>query len=284
MWHRVAPALAERHTVVAADLRGYGDSDKPAGGPGHANYAKRAMAADQAAVMDALGFERFSLAGHDRGARCAHRLALDHGRRVDRVAFLDIVPTFDVWERSDRRHAWTSFHWYFLSQGRRSAGGHDRRRSRFLAHPDAGEVGRRHGRLRTRGHGGIPALLPRPGRDPRHLRGLPRRVHHRRRPRRRRPATAGSNVRFWRCGGSGPARRATRRCWRSGATGPATCAAGRWLAATSWPRSGPRRPRVSSWRSFPREAQALEKRPPRRHIGAATARRRQRAAGARRRR
>ena len=116
MWHRVAPALAERHTVVAADLRGYGDSDKPAGGPGHANYAKRAMAADQAAVMDALGFERFSLAGHDRGARCAHRLALDHGRRVDRVAFLDIVPTFDVWERSDRRHAWTSFHWYFLSQ------------------------------------------------------------------------------------------------------------------------------------------------------------------------
>ncbi|MCE2482032.1 MAG: alpha/beta hydrolase [Alphaproteobacteria bacterium] len=116
MWHRVAPALAERHTVVAADLRGYGDSDKPAGGPGHANYAKRAMAADQAAVMDALGFARFSLAGHDRGARCAHRLALDHGRRVDKVAFLDIVPTFDVWERSDRRHAWTSFHWYFLSQ------------------------------------------------------------------------------------------------------------------------------------------------------------------------
>lgn len=116
MWHRVAPALAERHTVVAADLRGYGDSDKPAGGPGHANYAKRAMAADQAAVMDALGFERFSLAGHDRGARCAHRLALDHGTRVDKVAFLDIVPTFDVWERSDRRHAWTSFHWYFLSQ------------------------------------------------------------------------------------------------------------------------------------------------------------------------
>ena len=116
MWHRVAPALAERHTVVVADLRGYGDSDKPAGGPGHANYAKRTMAADQAAVMDALGFERFSLAGHDRGARCAHRLVLDHGGRVDKVAFLDIVPTFDVWERSDRRHAWTSFHWYFLSQ------------------------------------------------------------------------------------------------------------------------------------------------------------------------
>ena len=116
MWHRVAPALAERHTVVAADLRGYGDSDKPAGGPEHANYSKRAMAADQVTVMDALGFERFSLAGHDRGARCAHRLALDHGRRVDKVAFLDIVPTFDVWERTDRRHAWTSFHWYFLSQ------------------------------------------------------------------------------------------------------------------------------------------------------------------------
>ena len=116
MWHKVAAPLAERHTLVITDMRGYGDSAKPAGDPQHLNYAKRTMAADQVAVMNALGFDRFSLAGHDRGARCAHRLVLDHGERIDSVAFLDIVPTFDAWERSDRRHAWTSFHWYFLSQ------------------------------------------------------------------------------------------------------------------------------------------------------------------------
>ena len=116
MWHKVAAALAERHTLVITDMRGYGDSAKPAGDPQHLNYAKRTMAADQVTVMNALGFDRFSLAGHDRGARCAHRLVLDHGERIDSVAFLDIVPTFDAWERSDRRHAWTSFHWYFLAQ------------------------------------------------------------------------------------------------------------------------------------------------------------------------
>ena len=116
MWHKVAPLLAEQHTLVIPDMRGYGDSAKPAGDAEHLNYSKRAMAADQVEVMQALGFEAFDLAGHDRGARCAHRLVLDHPARVTRAAFLDIVPTFDVWERSDRRHAWTSFHWYFLSQ------------------------------------------------------------------------------------------------------------------------------------------------------------------------
>ena len=116
MWHKVAPLLAEQHTLVIPDMRGYGDSAKPAGDAEHLNYSKRAMAADQVEVMQALGFEAFDLAGHDRGARCAHRLVLDHPARVTRAAFLDIVPKFDVWERSDRRHAWTSFHWYFLSQ------------------------------------------------------------------------------------------------------------------------------------------------------------------------
>ena len=116
MWHKVAPILAQRHTLVIPDMRGYGDSDKPAGDPEHMNYSKRAMAADQVEVMQTLGHDRFAVAGHDRGARCAHRLVLDHQERISHAAFLDILPTFDVWERSDRRHAWTSFHWYFLAQ------------------------------------------------------------------------------------------------------------------------------------------------------------------------
>ena len=116
MWHKVAPRLAERHTLVIPDLRGYGDSAKPRGDPEHMVYSKRMMAADQAEVMLMLGHDRFGLVGHDRGARCAHRLVLDHQDHVNSAAFLDIVPTFDVWKRSERRHAWTSFHWYFLAQ------------------------------------------------------------------------------------------------------------------------------------------------------------------------
>jgi len=116
MWHKVAPLLAEYRTLVIPDMRGYGDSAKPAGDSEHQNYSKRTMAADQAEVMQTLGYQTFAVAGHDRGARCAHRLVLDYPERVTQAAFLDIVPTFDVWERSDRHHAWTSFHWYFLSQ------------------------------------------------------------------------------------------------------------------------------------------------------------------------
>ncbi|MEE8203013.1 MAG: alpha/beta hydrolase, partial [Alphaproteobacteria bacterium] len=93
MWHKLAPALAERFTVVATDLRGYGDSAKPPGGDDHAGYSKRAMAADQVAVMRALGFERFHVAGHDRGGRVGHRMALDHADAVTKLAVLDIVPT-----------------------------------------------------------------------------------------------------------------------------------------------------------------------------------------------
>jgi haloacetate dehalogenase len=93
MWHKVAPRLAERFTVVATDLRGYGDSGKPPSTPDHAPYAKRAMALDQVAVMRHLGHERFFVAGHDRGARVAYRMALDHPERVLRLAVLDIIPT-----------------------------------------------------------------------------------------------------------------------------------------------------------------------------------------------
>jgi len=115
-WHRVAPALAERFTVVAADLRGYGDSDKPPGGDDHAGYAKRTMAADMVAAMRALGFDRFGVAGHDRGGRCAYRLALDHPERVSKLAVLDIVPTAEMWRRADMRFGLANWHWFFLAQ------------------------------------------------------------------------------------------------------------------------------------------------------------------------
>jgi haloacetate dehalogenase len=116
MWHRVAPALAERFTVIAPDLRGYGDSSKPPSTPDHAPYAKRAMAADQIALMRHFGFERFSVAGHDRGGRVAYRLALDHPEIVERLAVLDILPTGEHFWRTDQAFAQNYFHWFFLAQ------------------------------------------------------------------------------------------------------------------------------------------------------------------------
>ncbi|MEP7206424.1 MAG: alpha/beta hydrolase [Casimicrobiaceae bacterium] len=116
MWHKIAPRLAERFTVVCSDLRGYGDSAKPEGGVRHGNYSKRAMAADQAELMQALGFGRFRLAGHDRGGRVAHRLALDHPQRVERVAVLDISPTRVMYGRTNQAFATAYYHWFFLIQ------------------------------------------------------------------------------------------------------------------------------------------------------------------------
>jgi haloacetate dehalogenase len=116
MWHKVAPSLAERFTVVCPDLRGYGDSSKPPDGEGHYGYSKRAMAADQVEVMRQLGFRRFQLVGHDRGARVAHRLCLDHGDSVERAALLDIIPTAEVFARTDKRLATYYYHWFFLIQ------------------------------------------------------------------------------------------------------------------------------------------------------------------------
>ncbi|WP_207480635.1 alpha/beta fold hydrolase [Arenibaculum pallidiluteum] len=115
-WHRVAPRLARDFTVVAADLRGYGDSEKPAGGDGHANYSKRAMAADQVAAMRALGFARFAVVGHDRGGRVAHRMALDHPEAVSRLAVLDIAPTATMYARTDKEFATRYFWWFLLIQ------------------------------------------------------------------------------------------------------------------------------------------------------------------------
>jgi haloacetate dehalogenase len=116
IWHRLAPLLAERYTVVASDLRGYGDSSKPAGLPDHGNYSKRAMALDQVEVMQALGYPEFYLVGHDRGGRVAHRLALDHPQCVKKLAVLDICPTKTMYERTDRAFAKAYFHWFFLIQ------------------------------------------------------------------------------------------------------------------------------------------------------------------------
>jgi haloacetate dehalogenase len=115
-WHKIAPTLAKSFSVVATDLRGYGDSAKPPGGVNHANYSKRAMAADQVAVMRRLGHERFAVVGHDRGARVAHRMALDHAERVTRVALLDIAPTATMYARTDREFATRYFWWFFLIQ------------------------------------------------------------------------------------------------------------------------------------------------------------------------
>ena len=116
MWHLVAPALAGRRTVVCADLRGYGDSGRPASDPEHAAYSKRASAHDMVAVMAALGFARFGLAGHDRGGRVAHRLALDHPERLACLAVLDIVPTRTVFRATNQALASAYYHWFFLSQ------------------------------------------------------------------------------------------------------------------------------------------------------------------------
>lgn len=115
MWHRVAPRLAERFTVVLADLRGYGASGKPPGDPRHETYAKRTMAADMLAVMTRLGHDRFAVVGHDRGGRVAHRMALDAAERIDAVAVLDIVPTHHMFGHVDRTMASTYFHWFFLA-------------------------------------------------------------------------------------------------------------------------------------------------------------------------
>ena len=114
IWRKVAPRLAERFTVVAADLRGYGDSSKPTGLPDHANYSKREMARDQVEIMRSLGHDSFYLVGHDRGARVSHRLALDHPTAVRRLVTLDIVPTKVVFDATNQEVATTFYHWFFM--------------------------------------------------------------------------------------------------------------------------------------------------------------------------
>jgi haloacetate dehalogenase len=115
MWHRIAPTLAETHTVVATDLRGFGDSSAPASTPDHSPYSMREIARDQVEVMRELGFERFSVVGHDRGARCAYRMALDHPQAVTKLAVLDVVPTSDAFRLADKDFSLGYWVWSFLA-------------------------------------------------------------------------------------------------------------------------------------------------------------------------
>jgi len=116
MWGKIAPRLARDFTLVMPDLRGYGDSSKPRTTPDHEPYSKRAMARDQIAVMRQFGFARFAVAGHDRGGRCAYRLALDHPQAVSKLAVLDILPTGEHFRRADMSFALGYWHWFFLAQ------------------------------------------------------------------------------------------------------------------------------------------------------------------------
>jgi haloacetate dehalogenase len=116
MWHKVAPRLAQEFTVIAPDLRGYGDSSKPADGDNHFGHSKRATAQDQVEVMEQLGFKQFAVVGHDRGGRVAHRLTLDHAERVAKLAVLDIAPTHYVYHHVNKTLATAYYHWFFLIQ------------------------------------------------------------------------------------------------------------------------------------------------------------------------
>lgn len=116
IWHKVAPKLSERFRLVLADLRGYGDSSKPVGETDHSNYSKRTMAYDMLRVMSALGHEKFDILAHDRGARVAHRLAIDHANAVRRLVLLDIAPTLAMYEQTSETFARAYWHWFFLIQ------------------------------------------------------------------------------------------------------------------------------------------------------------------------
>lgn len=116
-WHKIAPTLAEHYTVVAPDLRGYGDSEKPPAAEGDLNvYSKRTLAQDQVEVMTALGFESFHVVGHDRGARVGHRMALDHPERVRTFTSLDVVASQAAFDNMDSQLSFSWFHWHLMRQ------------------------------------------------------------------------------------------------------------------------------------------------------------------------
>ena len=116
MWHKVTPLLADKYQLVIPDLRGYGSSDKPDGGEGHINYSKRAMARDLVGLMNAFGHSRWAVCAHDRGARVAHRLAMDHPQAIERMMLLDISPTLTMYEQTSMEFAKAYWWWFFLIQ------------------------------------------------------------------------------------------------------------------------------------------------------------------------
>ena len=184
MWHRVAQAACAALRLVMPDLRGYGDSSKPPGAADHANYSKRTMAADMAALMRALGHERFSIGGHDRGGRVAHRLALDHANAVDKLCVIDIAPTLDMYDATDMRFATRVLPLVPLIQPaplpERMIGSD----ARFYLHWKLGAWGSAgHRSRRARSAGRIRALLLQRGRGPCGVRRLPRVGRHRPRAR-----------------------------------------------------------------------------------------------------
>ena len=145
MWRKLAPRLATDFTGVALDLRAYGDSSKPSAGPDNSGYSKRALALDQVETMRALGFERFAVAGHDRGARVAHRLARDHPEHIERMALLDIVPTLYRFETIDQKAATASWHRFFSDPAERISGTADRRGGGILSAPPVERAAARSG-------------------------------------------------------------------------------------------------------------------------------------------
>ncbi len=233
-WHKFAPRLAQEFTVVATDLRGYGNSEKPPGGDDHAGYSFRAMAQDQVEVMAALGFERFMAAGHDRGARVLHRMCLDHPDKVERAAILDIIPQHHLLNNVTREWGTFSWHWFFMIQP------YDLPERLMGADPDfyhpeearqdqAGPELLRQGCARR-----IYALLPQSRDHPRHVRGLPRDLRGRSRHGHARisPPAARSPARCCSCGARPAGSGATTSRPRSGrATRPTSAAPRRCPAA-----------------------------------------------------
>ena len=178
-WHKFAPRLAQEFTVVATDLRGYGDCEKPPGGEDHSGYSFRAMAQDQVEVMAALGFKHFMAAGHDRGARVLHRMCLDHPEKVERAAILDIIPQHHLLNNVTR--AWATFvlHWFFMIQPEPTAREADERRPGLLHQEEARQDAAGADLLRQGGARRIHALLPQSGNRARHVRGLSRDLRRR---------------------------------------------------------------------------------------------------------
>jgi haloacetate dehalogenase len=246
MWHAVAPVLADVFTVVAADLTGYGESSKPPSDERHERYSKRALALDLVGLMRDFGFERFRVAGHDRGGRVGYRMALDHAGRVERLAVLDIVPTGDMWRRADKEFGLVDWHWFFLAQPsmfpERTIGAAPDEfyfrgdRSRF--HPEALDDYLRAVRNPDTVHAMCEDYRAGAGSTTSSTTRTPR------------PAAA-SRARSTSCGRAVTSSAAGSTCGRCGAAGarPRSPAV-RSTAATSSPRSCPTRPLPSCSRSF----------------------------------